>query len=110
MAPAPNTNASIANTKECIRTGTMFNIPERLSCCAVKYNSAETWIAATKRASGISGERIVIGVMIPIRTACEGRPASVIANAYHLAPTGFAPAFFMRMLYRDVLAVMNSVL
>lgn len=32
------------------------------------------------------------------------------ANTYHFAPTGFAPAFFMRMLYNEVFAVMNSVL
>gem|GEM_PF-4752611 len=33
-----------------------------------------------------------------------------VTKAHHLAPTGFAPAFFMRTLYNEVFAVMNSVL
>ena len=38
------------------------------------------------------------------------RPGPGPLNTHHFAPTGFAPAFFMRTLYNDVLAVMNRVL
>jgi hypothetical protein len=62
--------------------------------------------AAARRGSVIIRPRTrtvaTIGPMPTCRRTC--------CFVHHWAPTGFAPGFFMRMLYSDVLAVMKSVL